>query len=206
MLRRDDPQYRDTIIAYALKLFHNKGIKEITMSQIAEDLHISKRTLYEIYQSKERLVLGCLKQKQEQNRLQMEDAVKESANVLEGILRVFRLKLNESHHISPVFVAQLQDYPAARKYFAEQHERQRQEAVAFLVRGIEEGVFLPETDFEIVYDMTAMMVENVFALHLIENHTMAHVFSNTILRYIRGCSTEKGIAIIDAWISNNKTF
>ena len=73
MLRRDDPQYRDTIIAYALKLFHNKGIKEITMSQIAEDLHISKRTLYEIYQSKERLVLDCLKQKQEQNRLQMED-------------------------------------------------------------------------------------------------------------------------------------
>lgn len=80
------------------------------------------------------------------------------------------------------------------------HERQRTDAVAFLCQGIEEGVFEPKADFEIIYDMLALMIENIFTLGLLNRHTIEKTFAATVLTYIRGCATEKGRHIIDEWL------
>ncbi|MBR1838693.1 MAG: TetR/AcrR family transcriptional regulator [Bacteroidaceae bacterium] len=200
LLRRNDPQYRHSIITHAISQFHQKGIKGVTMSQISEDLRISKRTLYEIYDSKEALLLDCLKEKQRVRRELMETHIAQTNNVLEAILKIFRMQLDESHHINPVFIEQLQSYKAARNFFIELHEKQREEAVAFLNKGIEEGVFHEQANFEIIYDMCAAIVENIFSLKLLDRLPTQEVFKATMLCYIRGFTTPKGQQIIDSWL------
>lgn len=101
--KRKDMAYRQAIINQALHDFHERGIRSVTMSCISEELHISKRTLYEIYDSKEKLVLECLRTKHEGNIRQMEKIVVDASNVLEAILRIFRLRLDETQHINPHF-------------------------------------------------------------------------------------------------------
>lgn len=198
--KRKDMAYRQAIINQALHDFHERGIRSVTMSCISEELHISKRTLYEIYDSKEKLVLECLRTKHEGNIRQMEKIVVDASNVLEAILRIFRLRLDETQHINPHFFAEVQAYDIAKEYFMQIHERQRTDAVAFLCQGIEEGVFEPKADFEIIYDMLALMIENIFTLGLLNRHTIEKTFAATVLTYIRGCATEKGRHIIDEWL------
>ncbi len=53
---------RDRIIETAIELFNRNGCKGVTMDDIAGSIHISKRTLYEVFANKNELVLACLKQ------------------------------------------------------------------------------------------------------------------------------------------------
>ena len=47
----------ENILHTALKLFWKKGIKAVKMDDIAAQMSISKRTLYELYRNKEVLLL-----------------------------------------------------------------------------------------------------------------------------------------------------
>ncbi len=199
-LRRDDVKYREAIIKQALHEFHKRGIRGVTMSQISEELHISKRTLYEIYASKEDLIVECLQTKHLENCRNMEAIIEQSNNVMEALLQIFQQRLNETNHINSQFLEELQEYHAAKKYFAQIHAKQRVEAVEYLRSGVAEGVFEPTVDFEIFYDMLHMMVENIFTLGLLSTHTVTQTFTATLITYIRGCATNKGRQIIDNWL------
>lgn len=50
------------IVETAIELFNKEGFKGVTMDDIANSLHISKRTMYEIFASKNDLVRECLTQ------------------------------------------------------------------------------------------------------------------------------------------------
>lgn len=52
--------YRNKIILTSIELFNSYGCKTVTMDQISSTLHISKRTLYEIFSNKEELLMECL--------------------------------------------------------------------------------------------------------------------------------------------------
>lgn len=51
---------RNRIIESSIELFNTDGCKGVTMDQIAVQMHISKRTLYETFANKEDLIFSCL--------------------------------------------------------------------------------------------------------------------------------------------------
>ena len=51
-------ELRDKIIAYAMREFHQCGVKAVKMDEISRGLRVSKRTVYEIFGDKEFKVLG----------------------------------------------------------------------------------------------------------------------------------------------------
>ena len=52
---------REVILKTAMKAFAEKGIRAVKMDDIAESLSISKRTMYEIYATKEELLYEGVK-------------------------------------------------------------------------------------------------------------------------------------------------
>lgn len=54
-------ELKERIIATATEAFTTKGIKSITMDDIAAALGISKRTLYEVFVDKESLLKDCIR-------------------------------------------------------------------------------------------------------------------------------------------------
>lgn len=54
-------EYRGKIVETALQMFNTRGTRGVTMDDIAQSLHISKRTLYETFANKEELLAECLK-------------------------------------------------------------------------------------------------------------------------------------------------
>ena len=48
------------IVEVATKMFHHQGLRGVTMDDIAHELTMSKRTLYQIFADKEQLLLDCV--------------------------------------------------------------------------------------------------------------------------------------------------
>lgn len=51
---------RKRVIDTSIQLFNEYGCKAVTMDSLASTLHISKRTLYELFDNKESLLLECI--------------------------------------------------------------------------------------------------------------------------------------------------
>jgi AcrR family transcriptional regulator len=58
-------EVRSKIINSATKQFIAHGCRRITMDDVAGELHISKRTLYEYFEKKEDLLMACFEQMKE---------------------------------------------------------------------------------------------------------------------------------------------
>ena len=84
-------ELRERIIMTATEAFTLKGIKCITMDDIAAALGISKRTLYEVFADKESLLKECILHKQAERDKYLQAIYEQSNNVLEVILAVFQL-------------------------------------------------------------------------------------------------------------------
>ena len=68
---------REVILKAAMKAFIEKGIRAVKMDDIAESLAISKRTMYEIYGTKEELLYEGLKAVRESRKAQFMEMGKE---------------------------------------------------------------------------------------------------------------------------------
>lgn len=83
-------ELRERILVTATEAFASKGIKSITMDDIAAALGISKRTLYEVFSDKESLLKECILKAQSDREAYLQEVYEQSHNVLEVILAVFQ--------------------------------------------------------------------------------------------------------------------
>lgn len=115
------------IIDKATEMFLAKGIKAVKMDDVANDLSISKRTLYEIFCNKEKLLLHCV-QRMRKTRDEHFKRFKESGThtEIETILEFYRFQLRLTSKISIKFVKELQKYPTVVQWLEESNREKRQ--------------------------------------------------------------------------------
>ena len=198
-----DPRHevlRFHIIEAATKAFHAKGIKNVTMDDIAHSLTISKRTLYQTFADKEELLLACIRQHTEENEMRLANSMKDQANVLEFLLTMMAQKMKEMRHIKPAFFTEILKYPKVMNYFNKKQKMQENDAVTFLNKGIEQGFFRKDINFLIVYNQLTEGINTIIRNKVLSECPQEEVFRNTVITYIRGCATLKGIEIIDRFI------
>ena len=86
---------RIRVVETAIRLFNANGCKSVTMDQIATELHMSKRTLYETFDSKEALLMECLIAVHREMGQEMMDVYKETQ---EPLLLTLYLIRNATNH------------------------------------------------------------------------------------------------------------
>ena len=65
-------ELRDKIIAFAMPEFYKRGVKAVKMDEISVELHVSKRTVYEIFGDKEEMLIAGIKAKHEEMKRNVE--------------------------------------------------------------------------------------------------------------------------------------
>ena len=68
-------ELKSKIIEYAMNEFRQRGIKAVKMDEISRGLHVSKRTVYEIFGDKEELLLAGMMRQLEENRSKLEECL-----------------------------------------------------------------------------------------------------------------------------------
>ena len=187
---------KDKIQDTAMRLFTECGIRAVKMSDIASQLGISKRTLYEIFTDKEELLFGCIRSydQHKKERLALYFA---SHNVIEVVLEAYRLKVNEVQSFNPVFYDDILKYPKLVQYIRQNHEQARQGFLDFMQRGVSEGLFREGLDYTMVYQMFEAIGQYIMNDKLFKQYTLRELFVNLYLVALRGICSAEGLRLLD---------
>lgn len=124
-------ELRERIIMTATEAFTLKGIKCITMDDIAAALGISKRTLYEVFADKESLLKECILQKQAERDKYLQEIYEQSNNVLEVILAVFQKSIEIFHQTNKRFFEDIKKYPKVYAMMKDRSESDSEKTMSF---------------------------------------------------------------------------
>lgn len=170
------------------------------MDDVASELGISKRTLYEIFDKKEDLLYEGVKYYFGERRSQMQQKAQDCNNVMEIILVAYKLKVEEVRQTNPLFYSDLVKYPKVARYLGQQNQQMLTNMTKFIERGMEEGYFRKEVKPELVARLFDALGKYVMEQQLYLDYTIEEIFMNLIFVSIRGICTKKGVEAIDKWI------
>ena len=188
---------RRQVLETASSLFRARGIRSVTMDDIARELTMSKRTLYQLFSDKEDLLLACIVKHDQEEQMRLRQQARESADVLDFLLTNYSEKMRKCGGLTPQFVADLPKYKRVMQYIAQKQAEQEDEAVDFLNRGKEVGYFREEINFRVVYRQMVAIVNNIIADEELLQYTHRELVTNSVIVFLRGCATAKGVARID---------
>lgn len=191
-------ELKEKILVYATEQFHTHGVKMVKMDDIAGSFSISKRTLYEIYPTKEDLLLECLRREEEECKLCLEDLKSNhSYDVLDILIEDYQHRMQQLSKINPVFFTELFKYKRVCEYLEEEDKARIELHRQFSERGIAEGLFRSNVYPEIVVNMVTVSMRNAMQSQMYKDFDFKEIFNNIILTIIRGVCTPKGIEKID---------
>ena len=191
-------ELKERILEYSEKEFYANGVKQVKMDNIANYLSISKRTLYEIYPTKEDLLLECLKKHDTAYESRIEQYIEESnPNAIEIIIFSYKMKLEHFLQLNPLFLEELCKYKRVINYF-DARDKERDTNFEWLFnRGVEEGFFRKDLNPRIISNMFTVSLKEAIDNELYKEFGMEYLFHDIVFTLIRGICTIKGIEAID---------
>ncbi len=193
-------QVREKVILTAIKAFTKKGIRQVTMDEVAKELSISKRTLYELFVTKENLLYECVERFYNDRMAQMDVQARHASNAMEILFKAYKMKVNEFRHTNSQFYADLIKYPQVSQFLDEQKVLMRGKIQKFIERGVKEGFFRKDVNYEIAGHVFDALGDYVVSRQLYRHYGIEEIFHNLIFVSLRGLCTDKGIKAIDKMI------
>ena len=198
---------KDKIIQKAAELFINLGFKSVTMDDIANEMGISKKTIYTHYNNKTELV--------------RETTLAIVENISHGIDCICALDkdpIEELYEIKKFMLLRLKDEKSSpqyqlQKYYPrifstlkkKQFEMMQDCVKDNLNRGIDQGLYLKSINVEFISriyfnSMTALKDKELFPL---DNFSMNTLMEYYLEYHLRGICTEKGLLTLNKFIKNH---
>ena len=170
------------------------------MDELAAQMGISKRTLYEVFGDKETLLIACIQQNQKNGELFMQEVIATSQNVLEVILRAYKRSIELAQRTTPKFLEEIHKYPKAYEVMINRHNSDTQRTISFYQQGVAQGLFRDDVNFLIFQELVKNWMEMMLNSDILRKYPFLDVFTSILLTSLRGISTEKGIKLLDEFI------
>ena len=189
---------RGVILDTAIQAFAQKGIRAVKMDDVAAALGISKRTLYEIFETKEILLFEGIKKYYAERQEYYRQQTQRCKNVMEMLVAIYRIKVDEFRKTNPQFYADLDMYPKVGRFLNQQNLQMRTDMLKFMDRGIYEGYFRDDVNYELAWRLFDALGKYVMVNQLYRQYTIEEIFQNLVFVTMRGLCTEKGIKALDS--------
>ena len=196
---------RERIIEKAMQDFSRHGIRAVKMDMLAKELGISKRTMYEIFEDKETLLFEGIKVYGERKREYMHSYAEEGHDVIDIIMEAYHMKVEEVRAVNPDFYLDLMKYPRLAQYMKEAQQKSREGFLAFMKRGVDDGYFRPDVNYELVPHIFDALGQYILTNSLVQQYSVEELFSNCFLIALRGFCTDKGLRTIDKLMAEAKS-
>ncbi len=187
---------REVILNTAMKAFAEKGIRAVKMDDIAESLTISKRTMYELYATKEELLYEGVKAYRERQKAKIAELGK-CKDLMEILMKYYRIKVEEGHSTSQAFYNDLIKYPRVLRYLNREKMHTRENLLKFFERGVYEGYFRDDINYELAARLFDAIGRYVMEQRLYSQYSIEELFTSLSFVSLRGLCTEKGLQKLD---------
>jgi transcriptional regulator with XRE-family HTH domain len=194
------------ILLRVRELYMKFGIKGITMDDVASEIGISKKTLYQFVTDKDELVGKIIDHEIIRRQQEICNCFKVGYNAIEELfeLSLFMNKLMREEN--PATEHDL------RKYYPHHYQKivkVRREGIfnyilLNLKKGKKEGLYRSEIDEEVIAKLYLSRSEilNANDLFTVEELTSAKMTEELLIYHVRGIATEKGIEVLGKKIAD----
>ncbi|MEO9077201.1 MAG: TetR/AcrR family transcriptional regulator [Gelidibacter sp.] len=197
---------REKIINRATELFLTLGFKSVTMDDIANELGISKKTIYVHFENKTKLVesstlemfelishgIDCICQLQK-------DPIEEIYDIKQLVMEHLKNEKSSPYHQLQKF------YPKIFNSLRSKQYRLMEDCVADnLKRGIALGLYRSNLEIEFISKIyfTSIMALKDKQLFPLKNFSMTSLMNLYLEYHVRGICTPKGLEVLSKTINN----
>lgn len=187
-----------------IKQFLTKDCRDIKVDEIAENLGISKRTIYENFDSKNEIVRQTLQNYQQMSQIKILELCNAETNPLKKILQISFVMLEYAREISIARLIGLRKhYPEIAEDLITIHVQfMRENILKLYTKAQEEGYIFMEVEFEF---LLALLLggeknPNQKIMHFMgKEFEVLRLLTAHFFTIIRGVSTMKGVKVCDAY-------
>jgi len=199
---------KQTIIQKAGEVFLKYGFKSITMDDIANELAISKKTIYKFFKNKEQLVEQTVSHVHETMHREIFCICDKGYNAIEENFEIKNMFKNmfKNSDDSPMF--QLEKYypKTYNKIMVNEFVMFKDCILTNLKKGTQEKLYRDDIDEELItkfYFSLAMSVHNS-NLHTYNKNTLNKLETSVLEYHTRAIATLKGLKILEEQLEKNK--
>lgn len=205
---------QERIAGKAHELFMRYGIRSVSMDEVAGQLGMSKKTIYQFYTDKDALVDDVISLEVKAHECECTQQQEESENAIHEIFLAMDKVVEIFAKMNPAVIFDLEKYhpKAFRKYDDFKKKFLYGIIKKNLETGIAEGLYRDEVDAEI---MTQFRLASMFFIlnpdiFPLSKHNIVAVITEVTDNFLYGLATPKGHKLIQKYkqqrIKNHKTY
>lgn len=194
---RDD--IRERAIETTSEIVLKCGNLSVRMDDVAQELSVSKRTLYEIFGNKEELLIECFKRHTALMSRTIEDEISREEDVLSVIINHLEIILNESGETDHNKFSDMDKYPRLKKIFHEHMADMANRMRSFMELGVKQGVFRDDLNMDV--EMVAFNAMGRVAGEEARKGTFDYeqLINGTMVVMLRGIASPEGMAKLEKY-------
>ena len=199
---------KERIIEVSLKQFLEHGIKQMTIQKLIEPLGLSTKTVYKYFADKEDLLKQCLFLHYTELTERITLLEKAMSNPVDGILLSYYELFKINFGINHTFYYDLNFYyPQLQDLILENFSSIGiVKLKSIIVEGLEEGFFIRDVKPDILLETMMVLYTSITRNNKLKelNYLPNVLMENTLVAYIRGICTEKGLISFDDFQKSKK--
>lgn len=206
---KENKDTRKQIMRRAESLFMRYGIKSVSMDDIARELGISKKTLYQFFENKEDLILKTIESHLQDEVCDMDLIISHATNALQEIMLLARHIIGQFQELTSSVVYDLKKYyPEAWNLIDHmQRDHVYKSILDNLKRGVAEGDYRSDLNPEI---MARLHVGSLYlpidqSLFPVREFQPDQVFKEYIYHFVRGVASEQGLVKINEYLREKQS-
>jgi AcrR family transcriptional regulator len=191
------------ILFKARDLMLQSGLRQVTMDDLAHQLGISKKTIYQYYKDKDDLVKAVVNLELKEHELTCKDCKSKAENAIHEMFLVMENMKAMTQTMNPNSMMELE------KHFSNAFDMIKNHKDEFLfslikqnlMKGIEEGCYRKDLDIDIISKFRLETVFIPFNLHLfpLSKFNSLEVHTQLMEHFVYGLMTIKGHELMDRY-------
>ncbi|WP_461090795.1 TetR/AcrR family transcriptional regulator [Spirosoma gilvum] len=196
---------KQRILAEAERLFWRYGIRSVTMEDIAKQLGISKKTIYQHFTDKEQILSQVIQDKFGRDHSEIACLAIEAENPVAEIMNVLAMIQKNADKVSPnLLIDMKRHYPQAFALFKQYKEGEVLRSILENIqKGIEQGLYRSDLNPGILARLRVEQIELAFNNDIFptDQYTMQQIQYELMHHFVRGMLTEKGFTIYNQYVN-----
>jgi len=191
------------ILEESSKLFMRYGIRSMSMDDVARQLGISKKTLYQYFADKKELVQSVMKFHMDQTNTCFHGMKETPGNAIDILLRVSQILIEQMGQMNPSVTSDLSKYyPESFKTLMDYKRGQVLDHIERnLQQGIKEGLYRKEMNTRVIAYFYLIRMDQVMTMEpddeKMKNITTEAILNELFVYHVRGIANEKGIEYLE---------
>jgi len=198
---------KENILIQAEAFFLKYGFRNVTMDDLCKEMGISKKTLYQFFQTKDSLVEACILGYMEKEVIKVQQIRLKATDPVDAFYSLSKRALESLKEVSPFVIFDLQkNHPEIWKRFVNHDfEWQYNMLIINFNTGIEQGFYRPEINPAKVAKLFLLQTEGMLRPRIFEPESLELLEAITLRDelFLRSICTDLGLDRLKKLMANH---